>query len=174
MDATVIEISAELAARFKSYGARFLQVGKATPNVDVVILQFPAGHFSIADGDIEAVTGDKVFYQIGTEGGSSGSPLFNLDCVALAMHNAGSCAATSSQPAAIRKATALSAVIKAYLANDLKSRRKLLMWRRERLLCIALSLVQFTILQVRMSIGRYLFLVINMVRCNSHYLNCTY
>ena len=97
LDATVIEISPELAARFKSYGAHFLQVGEATPNVDVVILQFPSGNFSIADGDIEAVNGDKVFYQIGTEGGSSGSPLLDLDCVALAMHNAGSGAA-SSQP----------------------------------------------------------------------------
>ena len=93
---------------------QFLQVGEATPNVDVVILQFPAGNFSIADGDIEAINGDKVFYQIGTEGGSSGSPLLNLDCVALAMHNAGQVLRAVSQQA-IRRATALSAVIKAYL-----------------------------------------------------------
>ena len=80
----------------------------------VVILQFPSGNFSIADGDIEAINGNDVQYQIGTEGGSSGSPLLNLNCVALAMHNAGPGAA-SSQPVGIRQATALSAVVKAYL-----------------------------------------------------------
>ena len=118
LDATVIEISPELAVRFQSYGANFLQVGEATPDVDVVILQFPAGTFSIAYGDIEAINGDKVFYQIGTEGGSSGSPLLNLDCVAVAMHNAGSAGAASTQPAGIRRATALSAVVKAYLKEQ--------------------------------------------------------
>lgn len=116
LDASVIEIFPKLAARFKSYGANFLQVKEATPNVDVVTLQFPSGTFSIAEGHIKTVNGDKVDYQIGTECVSSGSPLLNLDGVALAMHNAGTGAA-SSQPAGFRRATAtaLSALIKAYL-----------------------------------------------------------
>ena len=114
LDATVIELSSELAAQFKYQGANFFKVGKATLNVDVVILQFPLGEYKIADGDIEKIEGDHVLYQIGTEARSSGSPLLNFDCVALAMHNAG-LGVASSNPAAIRQATVLSAVVEAYL-----------------------------------------------------------
>ena len=119
LDATVIELYPEIAARYKSYGAEFLRIGEVNPNVDVVILQYPLGKFSIADGDIEAVNrnGTRVLYRIGTEPGSSGSPLLDLDCVALAMHNTGQKGISSTDPNAIREATALSAIVRAYLED---------------------------------------------------------
>ena len=117
LDATVIEISPSIATLYKSYGAQFLQIGEVKSNVDVVILQYPNGKFSIADGDIESINGTQVFYKIGTEPGSSGSPLLDLNCVALAMHNSGLNVSTCTDPSAIRKATALKAVVSAYLKD---------------------------------------------------------
>ena len=119
LDATVIELYPEIASLYKSYGAEFLQIGEVKPNVDVVILQYPWGIFSIADGDIEEVNrnGTRLFYRIGTESGSSGSPLLDLDCVALGMHNTGQTGVSSREPNAFRVATALSAIVLAYLGD---------------------------------------------------------
>ena len=123
LDATVIEISQDLAALYSSYGAVFLQMGEVKQDADVVILQYPSGTFSIADGKIEAVNGSKIFYKIGTERGSSGSPLLDLECSALAIHHSGIEGINSSDPNAIRTATALSAVVREYLNDrtDLKT-----------------------------------------------------
>lgn len=84
LDATVIEISPELAARFRSYGAQFLRVGAATPNSNVVMLQFPSGEF-------KTINESQVVHQIGDGPGSSVSPQLNVDCEALAMHHTFSC-----------------------------------------------------------------------------------
>ena len=71
------------------------------------MLQYSLGIFSIAHGDIKAVTGIKVFHRIASHTGSSGLPLLDLECMALAM-NCGSREGNNY-------VTALSAVIKAYL-----------------------------------------------------------
>lgn len=120
LDATVIEISVEMARMFLSKGAQFLKVGtlhESLPNIKIVMLQYPSGKYSIAHGDIENIEGSNVFYRIGTAPGSSGSPLLSLDGKALAMHNAGpnNPGITGDNPNAERKAIVLSSVIDAYL-----------------------------------------------------------
>ena len=122
-DATVIEITPEVVAFFTSNGARLLEVENANLNDNVVILQFPSGNFSISDGEIENIKEIKCFTKLGLNREaeallySSLYTVYYLDCVALARHSAGTTGFGSSQPAAIRKATALSAVIKAYLSE---------------------------------------------------------
>ena len=54
-DATVIEISYELARMFKSYGAIFLKVGNVVPKVEVAMVQYPDGEFRIAHGDVNGI-----------------------------------------------------------------------------------------------------------------------
>ena len=88
-DATIIEISPHVATLYKHYGVNFLKVGQLTGGNKVAILQYPNGQFGIAHGNIDNINGNDVFYQIGTAPGSSGSPLLNWDCTALAMHKAG-------------------------------------------------------------------------------------
>ena len=56
-----------------------------------------------------------VYYKIGTAPGSSGSPLLDLDCNALAMHNGGLPGSTPDNPDILRKASILNAVVEAYL-----------------------------------------------------------
>lgn len=114
LEATLIEISPELAARFTTFGARFLEVGAAVPNNDVVFLQYSRDKINISVKYVESVEESKVFYKIGTECRISGSPLLNWDCVALAMHNAIK-GTTSIKPIAICEATALHAIVEAYL-----------------------------------------------------------
>ena len=120
-DATIIEISIDVATVYKNYGVKFLKVGQLTEGNEVAILQYPKGKFGIAHGDIDHINGNDVFYQIGTAPGSSGSPLLNWDCKALAMHKAGVIGATEDRPDIWRKASALTAIVEAYLedqAND--------------------------------------------------------
>ena len=120
-DATIIEISEELAKLFQSYGAIFLKVGPVTAKTGFAMLQYPCGKFGIAHGEIDTVSGCDVFYQIGTAPGSSGSPLLDWNCIALAMHRSGEEGSTGKKPELWRKAMALNATIEAYLkekAND--------------------------------------------------------
>ena len=121
-DATIIEISPHVAIVYKNYGVKFLQVGKLTAGNEVAILQYPKGKFGIAHGDIDHIIGNDVFYQIGTAPGSSGSPLLNWDCKALAMHKAGERVNGAEDRQDLwRKASALTAIVEAYLedqAND--------------------------------------------------------
>ena len=51
-DATVIEITQEQVTEFGSIGIKFLEVGKATLNDEVAILQYPLGVYCIAHGEI--------------------------------------------------------------------------------------------------------------------------
>ena len=81
----------------------------------MVILKYSWETFIIADGYIETVKEPKVFYKIGTEIGSSGSPLLDIDCSALAIHKN----ITRTDPEAIQKAMALSAVVHEYLEDKL-------------------------------------------------------
>ena len=117
-DTTVVEIPPEQAELLTKIGIQFLEVGKAELEAKIAIPQYPHGIFSIAYGDIEGLSGNDVFYRMGTAPGSSGSPLLTCDCVALAMHNSGTVGATGDQPNAIRKAINLDPVIKAYLTEE--------------------------------------------------------
>ena len=114
-DATIIEISEELANLYKSNGAIFLKVGQVTAKTSFVMLQYPKGKFGIAHGEIDTVSGRVLFYQIGTAPGSSGSPLLDWNCVALAMHTGGEKGSTGDKPELWRKAMALNATIDTYL-----------------------------------------------------------
>lgn len=117
-DATVIEISSDLANLFKSYGVRFLKIGQVTAKVQVAILQYPNGKFGIAHGEIDHMNGHDVFYQIATAPGSSGSPLLDWNCNALAMHKAGAIGATEEKPDIYRKASSMAAIIDAYFKDQ--------------------------------------------------------
>ena len=121
-DATIIEISPHVATLYKHYGVKFLKVGQLTVANEVAILQYPKGRFGIAPGVIDHINGNDVYYQIGTAPGSSGSPLLNWDCTALAMHKAGERVdGSQDRPDVWRKASALTAIVEAYLehqAND--------------------------------------------------------
>ena len=81
------------------------------------MLQYFQGKLQIAQGDIGSVQGHnvQVFYQIGTAKGSSGSPLLDLDCNALAMHNGGNPGSTVDNPEIWCRASVLCAVVEAYL-----------------------------------------------------------
>lgn len=131
LDATVMEISPEQAAQFKSLEIKFLKVGKAKLNEEVAILQYPLGILSIAHGEIEELSGADVFYRMGTADGSSGSPLLKWDCVAIAMHNSGTEGATGQQPASRRKAIVLEAVINAYLTDESEMQKEILSLKLE-------------------------------------------
>lgn len=117
LDATVIELSPQIASLYSSYGAQFLKVGEAELLAEVTVLQYPLGTLSIATGNIEGLGDAKVYYRMGTAPGSSGSPLLTWDCVALAMHKAGVVGTTGDQPNTIREATSLSAIVKTYLED---------------------------------------------------------
>lgn len=120
-DATIIEMNEDLANLYKSYGAKFLKVGKVTPKTGFALLQYPEGQFGISHGEIDHINGYDVFYQSGTAPGSSGSPLLDWNCVALAMHKGGKTGSTADNPVVWRKASALMAIIDAYMneqAND--------------------------------------------------------
>ena len=99
LDCTVIEISSECANLFKSYGAIFLKVGiRIAPKDEVAMLQFQkeslASHMAISG----LANAHNVYYQIGTAPGSSGSPLLDLECNALAMHKGGQPGSTADNP----------------------------------------------------------------------------
>lgn len=115
-DATIVEISEELANLYKSFGAKFLKIGKIAAKTEFAMLQYPNGRFSIAHGEIDTISasGRDAFYQIGTAPGSSGSPLLDWNCVALAMHRAGNAGSTGEKPDIWRKAIASSAIIEVY------------------------------------------------------------
>ena len=113
LDATVIEISSELATMFKSYGAIFLKVGNVEPNVEVAVIQYPDGKFSIAHGDTDEIIGHDVYYHIVTSDGSSGSPLLDRNCVALAMHRQGDTDSACDK----RKVRTIIAIVDAYLVE---------------------------------------------------------
>ena len=115
LDASIIEISSQLSTMFRSYGAIFLKVGNVVPKVEVAVLQYPEGKFSIATGDIDGISGNDVYYQIGTAAGSSGSPLLDWNCVALAMHKQGDIGSACDNPKVLRKASVIRAVVEAYL-----------------------------------------------------------
>ena len=118
-DATVIELSPEVKDLYSSFGAQFLIIGDVKIHVEVALLQYPLGTLSIAHGDIEGLSDTDVFYRIGTAPGSSGSPLLTWNCVALAMHSAGSEGAMGIVKSnSIRKASALNAVVKLYLEES--------------------------------------------------------
>ena len=118
LDATIIEISSERANLFKSYGALFLKISKNIfSNFEFGMLQYPKGIFSISYGNIESVQGYNVFYQVGTAPGSSGSPLLDPNCNAIAMHKGGQPDSDVEKPEIWRRATVLSSVVEAYLVE---------------------------------------------------------
>lgn len=122
-DATIVEISDELANLFKSYGAIFLRVGQVTSKVEFAMLQYPKGKFGISNGEVDTVSGRNVFYQIGTAPGSSGSPILDWNCVALALHRVGEVGSSSENPKLWRKVIALNAIIEAYLNDKTNEKR---------------------------------------------------
>ncbi len=106
--------------RFISRGAHFLKIGIAHPKDTVALWQYPGGNFKFSYGNIEEVQRDiQVAYRMGTSCGSSGSPLLNVKCEALAMHKAGEVGVnnenTEMQPELRRYASSLTAIMNEYI-----------------------------------------------------------
>ena len=89
IDATVIELSAEGEKYFGELKITFLEISDAKQNDFVAILQMPEGESKFASGIIDKVEESKVFYKIATAQGSSGAPLLDRNCMAVAIHRAG-------------------------------------------------------------------------------------
>ena len=89
LDATVIELSAEGEKYFRELNIKFLEISDAKQNDLVAILQIPEGESKFAYGIIDKMEESKVFYKIATAPGSSGAPLLNQKCMAVAIHRAG-------------------------------------------------------------------------------------
>ena len=90
VDATVIELSSDGAKLFLNLKITFLQIA-ADINVNdlVAILQMPEGRSKFAYGSINKVKKSKIIYHIATAPGSSGAPLLDQKCRAVAIHRAG-------------------------------------------------------------------------------------
>ena len=89
LDATVIELSAEGEKYFGELNITFLEISDVKQNDLVAILQMPEGENKFASGIIDKVEASKVFYKIATAQGSSGAPVLDRNCMAVAIHRAG-------------------------------------------------------------------------------------
>ena len=89
LDATVIELSTEGENYFRELKITFLEISDAKQNDLVAILQIPEGESKCAYGTVDKVEESKVFYKIATAPGSSGAPVLNRNCMAVAIHRAG-------------------------------------------------------------------------------------
>ena len=89
LDATVIELSAEGEKYFRELNITFLEISDAKHNDLVAILQMPEGKSKFAYGNIDEVEESNVFYKIATAPGSSGAPVLDEKCMAVAIHRAG-------------------------------------------------------------------------------------
>ena len=89
LDATIIELSAEGEKYFGELKITFLEISDAKQNGVVAILQMPEGESKFASGIIDKVEESKVFYKIATAPGSSGAPVLDRNCKAVAIHRAG-------------------------------------------------------------------------------------
>ena len=87
LDATVVEISdsGEKYLQEKQIKS-FLKISDAKPKEKVAILQCPMGKGKFANGIIDDVEDAIVKYQIPTAPGSSGAPVINKKCEAIAIH----------------------------------------------------------------------------------------
>ena len=120
IDATVIELSSEGEKYLRSLKIAFLKTSNGELNKPVAILQIPEGQPMFAYGNISAVQESLLFYQIATAPGSSGAPLLDQNCEAVAIHRAADTAnadgvnSLTEQPDLPRKASGLRDIIKTF------------------------------------------------------------
>ena len=120
LDATVIELSSEGEKYFGELNITFLEISDAKQNDLVAILQMPEGESKFAYGIIDKVEQSRVFYKIATAQGSSGAPVLDRDCMAVAIHRAGDITnADKTKPLAdqsdlLRMASSLRDVVNAF------------------------------------------------------------
>lgn len=117
-DATIIEISSDLAGRFSSYGVQYLKVSQITSKVEVASLQCQKDKFGIAHGVITCTNGHEVFCQIAFTSGNIGSPLLNFDCSALALYTEGVIDENKEEHEDLEKACNMIAIIDAYIKDQ--------------------------------------------------------
>ena len=128
-DATVIEISHELATRFESFGAHFLKLGDAVLNESsrkIAILKYTFGKLHIEQGEIKELSETDMIYRMGTSPGSSGSPVLTLDCLALAMHSDVASGVMFYQPTSVHKATSIRTIVKTFLEDKTQNDHELI------------------------------------------------
>lgn len=120
-DATVVELNEKGKKYFLDKNVSFLSVCAAKANSRVAILQCPGGQSMFAYGNLTDIINSEVFYKIATAPGSSGAPVVDINCEAVAIHNSGDQANAKTdillieQPDLLRKATSLQSIITAYL-----------------------------------------------------------
>lgn len=89
LDATVIELTSKGEQYFRQNQVEFIKIGVPELKARIAIFQFPKGEFKFANGRIMHIQDSKIMYRIATAGGSSGSPLLNLNCEAVGIHYEG-------------------------------------------------------------------------------------
>lgn len=75
LDATVIELAEQCVALLKQRGAKFLKIASARLADQVAMVQYPNGVYSFDKGIIHDIRGSVLHYYLGSNFGSSGSPI---------------------------------------------------------------------------------------------------
>ena len=88
LDATVIELKEQCVALLRKRGAKFLKIASARLNDRVAMVQYPNGVFSIDKGIIHEIQESTLYYYIGGDQGSSGSPILLWDFTSAGLHKA--------------------------------------------------------------------------------------
>lgn len=144
LDATVVELTPEALSQLRSIGADLLTIGDAVPGARVALVQYPRGELSFAYGMVEAVEPPDLYYHIGADCGSSGSPVIDWQARAVGIHKRADKPATPTSGASIdplgyqRFATSLSEIVYAYLSD-----------RRLSFSLLVLAIVQMPLTTVR-------------------------
>ena len=87
LDVSFIEISIEQVLKWQSKGARFLEIDKFQVGERIIVVQHPEGKkMAIDNGQINGVEGNVFMHSAGTYGGSSGSPILNLQGSVAGLH----------------------------------------------------------------------------------------
>ena len=88
VDATVIEIKKEMAARMMQQGARFLEIGAPVVGTNAAVVGFQEGILkSINYGEIRAfMNGCKILYRSSMKPLHCGSPLVTMEGIAVGIH----------------------------------------------------------------------------------------
>ena len=88
LDATVIELNEQCVALLRKRGAKFLKIASARINDKVAMVQYPNCVFSIDKGVIHEIQESTLYYYIGGDHGSSGSPILLWDFTSAGLHKA--------------------------------------------------------------------------------------
>ena len=118
-----VELTPEALSHLCSLGTDMLTIGDAVPGARVALVQYPRGELSFGYGAVEAVEPPDLYYHIGADCGSSGSPVLDWEARAIGIHKRADKPATPMAGASVdplgyrRFATSLREIVYAYLSD---------------------------------------------------------